>query len=315
MVGIVIPNFNGVKHLDVCFRSLSEQTYSDFKILLIDNNSADDSVGFVKKHYPEVEVIVNAENYGFAKAVNIGINRFLDSGTDFILLLNNDIECHIDFVSEMMKGFVSDDTGSVACKMLNYYNRSIIDSSGDFYRSKGSPYSRGHSEIDKGQYDNPEYIFGACAGAALYKAEVFKKIGLFDEDFFAYFEDVDLNLRMKLVGYKCWYNPKAVCWHKRGETTKSRIGYETMLCEKNLIAIRIKNYPMSLWFKHQIFFAAGRIRRYYRLLIRVSIKTFIMSIYGYLLGLFYLPKHFLKRKHIHRNKIITNKDFEKLFTE
>ncbi|MCX6156981.1 MAG: glycosyltransferase family 2 protein [Ignavibacteriae bacterium] len=313
MIGIVIPNFNGVKHLDVCFRSLSEQSYSDFKVLLIDNNSSDDSVEFVKKHYPEVEAIINPENYGFAKAVNIGINRFLDSGCEYILLLNNDIECDKNFVSEMVKGFVSDDIGSVACKMINYYNRSVIDSAGDFIKRKGSPYARGHGEPDNGQYDNPGYIFGACAGAALYKSDIFIKVGLFDEDFFAYFEDVDLDLRMQLMGYKCYYTPKAVCYHKRGATSKSRIGYETMLCEKNLLAIRIKNYPVQVYLKYQFFFAAGRIRRYYRILRYISFKTFFMAIYGYLLGLFYLPKHVLKRSYIHSNKIISNKAFEKLF--
>ena len=315
MIGIVIPNFNGVKHLDVCFRSLSEQSYSGFNVLLIDNNSADDSVEFVKKYYPEVEIIVNPENYGFAKAVNIGINRFLDSGCDYILLLNNDIECDKNFVSEMVKGFVSDNIGSIACKMINYYNRDTIDSAGDFIKRKGSPYARGHGELDNGQYDKPEYIFGTCAGAALYKAEVFQKVGLFDEDFFAYYEDVDMDLRMQLMGYKCWYNPKAVCWHKRGATIKSRIGYETMLCEKNLVAFRLKNYPMSLYIKYQVFFTAGRMLRYYGILRHVSVKTFFMAIYGYLLGLLKSPENIMKRKHIHNNKIISNNDFEKLFTD
>jgi GT2 family glycosyltransferase len=316
MISIVIPNLNGIEHLKVCYESLAKQSYLDFRILLIDNNSTDKSIEFTRKYFPDIEIIVNKYNYGFAKAVNIGITRALEfENTDFILLLNNDIECDENFLLEMLNGFVSEEVGSVACKMMNFYNRDKIDSAGDFIKKRGSPYARGHNQIDKGQFNKPEYIFGACAGAVLYKSDVFKKVGLFDEDFFAYFEDVDLDFRMHLMGYKCFYNPRAICYHKRGATTISREGYQAMLCEKNLIALRIKNYPLPVLFKYQPYFIAGRIRRYYRMLRDISFKTFFMAFKGYFLGLFESPKFFLKRKKIHNSKIISNKDFEKLFID
>jgi GT2 family glycosyltransferase len=316
MIGIVIPNLNGIKHLKICYESLAKQSFLDFKILLIDNDSTDESVKFTRTYFPDIEIIENKSNYGFAKAVNIGITRFLGSGnTDYILLLNNDIECDENFLLEMRNGFISEDIGSVACKMMNFYNRYKFDSAGDFVKKRGSPYARGHEQVDKGQFDKSEFIFGSCAGAALYKSEVFKKVGLFDEDFFAYFEDIDLDFRMHLMGYKCYYNPKAICYHKRGATTKSKEGYQAMLCEKNLIALRIKNYPMSVYLKYQPFFIAGRIRRYYRMLRDISFKTFLMALKGYFQGLFELQKFLMKRKPIHNSKIMSNKDFEKLFID
>jgi GT2 family glycosyltransferase len=214
----------------------------------------------------------------------------------------------------MLKGFVDDSVGSVACKMMNYYKRNIFDDAGDFIKLIGSPYARGHAEEDKGQYDAPEYIFGACAGAALYKREVFNKIGFFDEDFFAYYEDVDFSLRSQLAGFKCYYNPKAVCYHKRGATSGYTSGWQTMLCEKNLVALRIKNYPLTLYIKLNPLFLVGRLKRYYGLFRAGNYKVFRSSLKGYLLGLLQFPKSLLKRRKIQALKKVDNKYFNSIFT-
>ena len=98
----------------------------------------------------------------------------------------------------------------------------MIDDTGDFIKSfGGSPLVRGRGEKTSDQYDKPDLFFGACAGAAFYKTELFEKAGMFDEDFFAYLEDVDLSFRFQLSGFKCYYNPEIICYHKRGETTKN----------------------------------------------------------------------------------------------
>ncbi|HLT23978.1 MAG TPA: glycosyltransferase family 2 protein, partial [Ignavibacteria bacterium] len=160
MIYIVIPNWNGKDHLKECYDSLYGQTYKDFVVVLVDNNSSDDSIAFTKAHYPDVKVLQLDTNRGFAGGVNEGIRFSLNFNPEYILLLNNDIECKEDFLSEMVKGFKTEDTGSAACKMLNYYNRMKIDDAGDFIKKKGSPYARGHAEIDQGQYDTEEFIFG-----------------------------------------------------------------------------------------------------------------------------------------------------------
>lgn len=306
MISIVIPNFNGVQHLKTCFDSLRKQTYKDYKIVLIDNNSSDDSINFTLTNYSEVEVVKMDYNTGFAKAVNEGIKHSVkNKDVQFIFLLNNDTECDENLLTEMVSGFKTNDTGSVACKMIDYNDRSKIDDAGDFIKAKGSPYARGYQEEDKGQYDKPEYIFGACAGAAMYKAEVFDKAGLFDEDFFAYYEDVDMSFRLQLMGYKCYYNPKAICYHKRGATTSTKLGFQTMLCEKNLIALRVKNYPMSILIKSLPFFLLVRVKRYLIFLFRHSPSLFFSAVKGYFKGLLELPKSMRKRPEIQKKKRVS----------
>jgi GT2 family glycosyltransferase len=299
LVSIVIPTYNGIEHLKICIDSLLKQTIRDFKIILTDNGSSDGSDEFVKKEYPDIEIIKLEKNFGFAKAVNIGIKKSLsDSRISHIVLLNNDVECDKCFLEELLNGFISKDIGSVTGKMMNYFERNKIDDAGNFIKMIGSPFARGFGEIDNGQYDSPEFIFGACAGASVIKREVFETICLFDEDFFAYYEDVDFSFRAQFAGFKCYYNPKAVCYHKHGATTSSDPGWKTMMCEKNLIALRVKNYPLSLYIKLQPLFFVGRLKRYFDFLIDHSFKVFLYALKGYLLGLIYIPKLFRKRKHI-----------------
>ena len=174
----------------------------------------------------------------------------------------------------MLNGLVTNDTGFVASKMLNYYNRSIIDDAGDGIKMIGSPFARGHGEEDKGQYDTPGFILGACAGAALYKREVFEAAGFFDEDFFAYYEDIDFSLRLQIAGYKCYYNPKAICYHKRGATTNNIPGFQVKLCERNLILLRIKNYPLGLYIRLYPLFFIGRLKRYFDYLKNIYTKEY-----------------------------------------
>jgi hypothetical protein len=215
----------------------------------------------------------------------------------------------------MVNGFINEDVGSVACKMLNFYDRTKIDDVGDFIKLIGSPYARGHSETDNGQYDKPEYIFGACAGASIYKREVFEKVGLFDEDFFAYYEDVDFSLRLQMFGYKCFYNPEAVCYHKRGSTTGHMTGFQTMLCEQNLITLRVKNYPLFTYLILQPLFAAARVKRYIQFFFSKQPGLFVKALYGYFKGIKQLPKSIKKRKILFSKINLSNKEFAKLFKQ
>jgi len=324
VISIVIPTYNGKEHLQLCFDSLLNQQINnsksginkEFRIILVDNGSVDNTADFVESFYPDVEVIKLDKNYGFAKAVNEGIKHSLsDSRVTHVLLLNNDIECKEDFLEKMVSGFINEDVGSVACKMLNFYYRTKIDDVGDFIKLIGSPYARGHSETDNGQYDKPEYIFGACAGASIYKREVFEKVGLFDEDFFAYYEDVDFSLRLQMFGYKCFYNPEAVCYHKRGSTTGHMTGFQTMLCEQNLITLRVKNYPLFTYLKLQPLFAAARVKRYIQFFFSKQPGLFFKALYGYFKGLKQLPKSIKKRKILFSKINLSNKEFAKLFKQ
>ncbi len=179
MISIIIPNYNGVKHLKMAFESISNQTYTDYRVILVDNGSNDESVAFTENNFPQHKIIKLEKNYGFSKAVNQGIRYSLDElNPGFILILNNDIELSINFLEEAVKTFSAvPDASFIAVKMLNYFDREIIDNTGDFIKSNGgSPLMRGFGDIDSGQY-NAGYIFGACAGAAFYKPELFKNTG------------------------------------------------------------------------------------------------------------------------------------------
>jgi len=317
-IAVVIPNLNGLNDLKCVFESISKQSYKNYNVILVDNGSVDDSVSFTKELYPEHTIISLDRNYGFAAAVNKGILYALESlKSDIILLLNNDIELSPNFFAEGIKTFNDvSDAGFIAVKMLNYFNRNKIDDAGDFIKSKGgSPFARGHTETDNGQFDKPEYIFGACAGAAFYKSELFIDAGMFDEDFFAYYEDIDLSFRFQIYGYKCFYNPKIVCYHKRGETVKRFKGWETLYTEKNLLALRIKNYPLSLYLTYLPLFSIARIKRYLHFIFKVRNKIIIHASKGYFRGLMEIPKSLKKRSVIQKNKKVSNEYIKNLFAK
>lgn len=281
---------------------------NDFSVIVVDNGSSDDSVELLRNNFPDVSIISNQFNTGFAKAVNDGIRLSLkDESVSHILLLNNDIECDRYFLEEMSKGFIDSSVASVACKMLNFYNRDILDDTGDFLRKGGLSIQRGYGEKDTGQYDSQNFIFSACAGAAMYKRDVFEIVGFFDEDFFAYLEDIDFGFRMQLSGFKCYYNPKAVCYHMRSATTIDKKHLPTYFSERNIIFLRFKNYPLGILLKYFLHFNLGRIRRFYIFARYYSLELALNVPKGYFAGIIKLPKMYSKRKFIQKNRKVSNK--------
>lgn len=316
MISIIIPTHNGLENLKMCYSHILKQSYKDFNLIVVDNGSTDGSLDYFLKNYSEVIFLKLEKNFGFAKATNTGVKYAIENHhPDIILLLNNDIEIPENFLEKGAGTFESVKEASfVAVKMLNYFKRDIIDDAGDFIKSNGgSPLARGHGEKDEGQYDKAEFIFGACAGAAFYKSELFIKCGFFDEDFISYLEDVDLSFRFQLAGYKCYYNPELVCYHKRGETIKQFKGMEAYYSEKNLVNLRLKNYPLSIYIKYTPLFFAARLRRYYIIFRTYPFGIFISAIKGYFKGLTQLPKSYKKRSGIQKIKTVSLKYIESLF--
>jgi hypothetical protein len=309
MISIVIPNLNGVEHLKTCYESLKKQTYSRFKVILVDNGSKDDSVKYTREQFPVAEVVEMGYNSGFAKAVNAGIKRSMAADdTAIILLLNNDIELDSGYLEAAIDTFKRVPEASIlAVKMLNYFDRNIIDDCGDFIKAGGgSPLARGHGEKDTGQYDKDEFIFGACAGAAFYKPEVFSRTGYFDETFFAYYEDIDLSFRAQLAGFKCYYTPAAVCYHKRGGTSSvATHGFQTEMCERNLVLMRLKNYPLGLYLLYQPLFLAARLKRYYGFLRHHSPIILLRAIKGYIRGMLLLFTKLPERFRIQKSRAVS----------
>jgi GT2 family glycosyltransferase len=292
-VSIVIPNWNGVEHLQVCFDSVRRQTVRPSQVIMVDSGSTDGSRDFVRQTYPDVILLALPENKGFAYAVNRGIEKATGR---YIALLNNDVEAEEHWLEFLIKALDDDPSaGSAACKMINFFDRSTIDAVGDTLTRFGSPFSRGHGEKDRGQYDRREYIFGACAGAALHKREVFDTVGMMDEDFISYYEDVDFSLRSQLAGFKCVYVPEAVCYHKRGATGNRVPDYPVRMGERNLTMFQIKDFPTAILVAKSPFIITSRVRRIVRAMKAGYAKA---TWQGLLEGIALLPSAIRKRKRI-----------------
>ncbi|PWB56958.1 MAG: glycosyltransferase family 2 protein [Candidatus Methanoperedenaceae archaeon] len=244
IVSIIVLNWNGKKYLKTCLSSLQNQIYKNIEIIFVDNGSSDGSIEFVRNSYPGVVTLKHDTNIGFAEGVNSGVR--ISRGT-FIATINNDAEADADWINNLVIVMESDpDIGCCGSKMMRYYDRKIIDSAGIEIYQNGNAYDRGREEKDAGQYDQQEEIFGACAGAALYRKEMLDEIGLFDKEYFAYFEDVDLSFRMHLFGWKCIFVPKAVIYHIHSATSGSSSPFKIFYIERNKLWNIWKYFPVSM---------------------------------------------------------------------
>jgi len=239
---VIIPNWNGRDLLKTCLSSLKRQTYQDFEIIVVDNGSSDDSIQFIESFYPEVRICKLQYNNGFCVAVNCGIKS---AQGKYVALLNNDTEADPAWLGELVKALnENNDVGFCASKMMNFFNRNLIDNAGDMLCYYG--HTVGRNEVDTGQYDQLRYLFSACAGAAIYRSEMFEKVGLFDEDFFAYYEDIDLGMRAQLMGYKCLFVPTAVVYHMIQATSSHIPAKRFIWMQRNIICVHLKNMPVKL---------------------------------------------------------------------
>ncbi len=247
-IDIVIPNFNGKVFLQNCLDSLAKQRGVDFTVFVVDNGSGDGSVDFLRQNYPDTKIIAWDENRGFSAAVNAGIHA---GSAPLVFLLNNDTELDEDCLRELFTAArIKPEYDFFASKMLNYHDHSQLDGAGDAFLLGGVGYKIGTMEADSSYYSAARQVFGACAGAALYRRKLFEEIGYFDEDFFAYLEDVDLNFRANSRGKKCWYVPEARVYHIGSATTGSKINDFTVnLSTRNNLCLLVKNYPLSLFFR------------------------------------------------------------------
>lgn len=244
-VAIVIPNWNGQDSIVQCLNSLRRQTVES-EIIVVDNGSVDSSVETIEKGFTNVTLLKQSKNYGFAGGVNIGIRYALDKGYEYVGLFNNDAVANKNWVKYLTNALlVNPASGIVTCKLLSA-DKTLMDSTGEEYTHWGLPFPRGRDESKLDIYDEDTDIFGASGGASLYRAEMLKQIGLFDEDFFAYYEDVDISFRAQLAGWKVTYVPDAVAYHQRGATSSKIHGFTTYQTFKNYPLLFIKNVPLRL---------------------------------------------------------------------
>ena len=243
LVTLIIVNWNGRPLLPECLESLRKQEFRDFETILVDNGSSDGSVDWVKKNYPEIRIVSLSRNTGFCVANNIGFSKVK---TRYVALLNNDAIAHPLWLLNLVTGLEThEQAGSAASKILHYAKPDMIDRAGDGYTNAGVGLLRGRG-MPSSAYDKPQWIFGACAAAALYRKSMIDHIGFFDEDFFLIYEDVDLSFRAQLNGYKCLYVPDATVYHKASSTIVRDSDISIYYGHRNLEWVYLKNMPFVL---------------------------------------------------------------------
>ncbi|MHB1536945.1 MAG: glycosyltransferase family 2 protein [Solirubrobacteraceae bacterium] len=215
-VTVAIPTYDGRELLEIALPSLAAQSYRAIDLLIVDDCSNDDTVRWLRSAWPDARVVALDPKVGVTAALNVCVR---EARSELLMLLNNDVELEPDCIEKLVEAL---DAHPEACaavpKLLDFHDRGVIDGAGDIYTWTGLPGRRGHGERDVGQYDEPEEVFGACAGAALYRREAFERIGGFDESFFAYYEDADWSWRAQLAGLRCRYVPSAVVYHMGSAT-------------------------------------------------------------------------------------------------
>lgn len=266
---VVVPTWNGAPHLPTCLESLRAQrgvrwvapgaepasgeeegaawppTAFDVELVVVDNGSTDGSLDLLAR-YPEARVLALPRNLGFARAVNAGIRA---SRGDALVLLNNDTEAEPTWLAELLGALEHDPTiGAATSRIRLFDRRDRLHTTGDFVDAAGMAESRGVWELDVGQHDDAREVFGASAAAAAYRRALLEDIGLFEEAFGSYYEDVDLAVRARLAGWRTVYVPEAVVYHKLSATGGG--AYASYRVARNRVWMLARCWPGALLRRH-----------------------------------------------------------------
>lgn len=244
LVSVIIVNWNGIRFLENCLGSLSKVKYKNIEILFVDNASKDDSVAYVKKNFPNIKIIINSKNLGYAGGHE---EAFRKAKGELLLLLSTDTIVEKNLLTELVKAIYSkDNIGAVMPKLLMYPRKNLIDSIGSFFLASGILYHMGRDkDQSKSQYNRSMEIFSGKGACMLFKKEVLAKTGLFDKDYFAYFEETDLCHRVWLSGNRVIYWPNTSVCHMQGGSSKQMVpSFILFHSYKNILCTYIKNLSL-----------------------------------------------------------------------
>lgn len=311
-VDIVIPTYNGWKYLETCLDALRSQSYSDFRVIVVDDGSTDGTSLLVSEHFPDVSLYRFSRNRGLAAAINGGIR----AGTsEFVAFLNNDTEPEPVWLAELVACLDRHpDAAGATSKLLLFDRRGTIHSAGDTYSVRGLPANRGVWETDRGQYDTEEQVFSACGGAALYRRSALEDIAregeVLDTALFMYCEDVDLSWRLRLRGYQIYYAPRARIYHHLSATGGGSLA--SYYVARNTPAVFVKNLPTRLLRRYgreitsaQFDNAIGTLRHWREPAARARLR-------GLLAFPRLLPHLLRQRAIIQRTRRVTDEEIERL---
>lgn len=245
MIGIVTVLYNSSGVLDDFFRSLEEQTYKDFVLYIIDNNSPDNSLEVASVLSKAVTfrsvILPQKENWGVAKGNNIGIQKALEDGCDFILLSNNDIELQKNTIQELINGIYETKSDIIVPKIYFWKTNVIWAAGGAFCKGSGQTIQYGENKTDSEEYNSIRRIYYAPTCFALIKAGVFNEVGMMDENYFVYYDDTDFMWRLMKSHKLLYYYPKSVLWHKESTSTGKRSFFSVYYLSRNVIYFTYKN--------------------------------------------------------------------------
>lgn len=291
-VSVIIPNWNGLRYLRPCLDSLARQTYRDVEVIVVDNASQDGSVAALQEAYPWVRIVALPVNRGYAGGCNAGIAA---ARGEILVFLNNDTETDPNWLAALVAALdAHPEAGLVASRIMLYDRRDTLHSAGDLYRIDGTADSRGVWQLYGPPYDEPSFVFGACGGAMAVRREVIQEIGGFDESFFMYCEDIDLNWRAQKAGWRCIYTPDAVVYHHLSATGGGPLS--SYYVGRNTLWVLARHYPNELFgrywraiVKAQARIAWDAIRHWRGAAARARLR-------GMLAGLMTLPRILRERK-------------------
>jgi GT2 family glycosyltransferase len=302
-VSVVIPTWNGRELLAEALRSLDEQSFTDFEVVVVDNGSSDGTAEMVGSWHPPVRLVRLEDNRGFAEATNAGIKA---SAGEIVVLMNNDAIAHSEWLSSLVAALDANPrVGSVASKMLMYRDRARIDSAGDQLGIFASQI--GHGQLDGPAFSVPRRVLSACAGAAAYRRSMLDDVGLLDERFFAYLEDVDLGIRAALAGYACLYVPDAVVYHYGSATSNKIPERKFLLLMRNSLFIFFQYMPLGrllLWGLPVLLWPVVRAR-----IVRVRYGLGLRCVLEFLRD---LPSVVRRRREVSRGRRISRSEFRAL---
>ena len=239
-ISVVIVNYNGRHYLQRCLASLAAQTYPAFEVIVVDNASVDGSTEWLAVHFPSTRVICSPRNLGFAAGNNLGIRA---ARGEFIATLNNDTELEPDYLARLLAPMADPAIGACAALMLEFNRRDRIDSAGIRLDRAGFAWNRYAGRPVDG-LGTERQVWGACAGAALYRMQLLDEIGLFDEDYFAFYEDVDLAWRAQRAGWACALAADARVYHIHGGSFRHGSAQKLYLLARNRWWTLLKNEPL-----------------------------------------------------------------------
>lgn len=309
LVSVIIVNRNGRHHLEELLPSIESQSYSRLEVIVVDNGSSDDSVGWISKNWPGVIIKDNKKNYGFARGNNIGIEA---AGGDFLFLINNDTALDKNCVGRLVKEATDYQSGAVIIPKIRFYDLpAFINAIGNSIgpRGWGSDNFIGH--VDLGQFDSLEEVFSACFGAVLIPRRIMDKVGSLDPKYRFYYEDGDWSYRARLQGYKIRLAPQAIVYHKFNATMNTlSYDFKLRLLVGNRIRFALKNLNVRTALSFTRNYLKEDVRNMLGSMRRLEFKRVFTYFKAWLRLALMLPDILIKRSAVQKSRITGIKDVD-----